>query len=204
MRFSKEYCERNLPFRQVNKLQEPHMNIWTGLLFLGGFIATPAALAAVIGETEPTDTSPKAVVQGFLNEVRSGKAPEKSSQYLSEKILAHQMTSENETTVTRTPDDYAAHVKDFQRIYGDFNFEVTELLSDGARVYARWKQTGCHIAPVDGVAPSGLPVIEIASAVYRVLDGKIVEYWIQIDRKGFDFQIEANAKNSQGKIRCVR
>jgi predicted ester cyclase len=204
MRFSKEYCGRNLPSRQVNKLKESHMNIWTGLLFLGGFIATPAALAAVTGEAASTDVSPKAVVQGFLNEVRSGKAPEKSSEYLSEKILAHQMTSENETTVTRTPDDYAAHVKDFQRIYGDFNFEVTELLADGERVYARWKQIGCHIAPVDGIAPSGLPVVEIASAVYRVVNGKIVEYWIQIDRKGFETQVESNAANTDQKVSCIR
>lgn len=35
------------------------MNKWTGLLFLGGFIATPAALAAVSGEPEVACTSPK-------------------------------------------------------------------------------------------------------------------------------------------------
>lgn len=180
------------------------MNMSIGLLFLGGFIATPAALAAVTGEAAPTETSPKAVVRHFLDEVRSGKAIQKSSQYLAKEVLAHQMTSENETTVTRTPDDYVSHLKDFQRIYGDFDFEVTELLADGDRVYARWKQSGCHIGPVDGIAPSGLPVIEIASAVYRVVDGKIVEYWIQVDRKGFESQIESNAVNIDHKVSCLR
>ena len=87
---------------------------------------------------------------------------------------------------------------------GDYDFEVTELLADGDKVSARWKQTGCHIGPDDGVAPSGLPVIEIASAVYRVQDGKIVEYWIQIDRKGIESQVADNAKNTGHKIRCVR
>jgi predicted ester cyclase len=188
----------------LDSLKELNMNMWTGLLFLGGFIATPAALAAVTGEAAPTDTSPKAVVRHFLDEVRSGKAIQKSSRYLAEKILAHQMTSENETTVIRSPEDYSAHVKDFQRIYGDFDFEVTELLADGDRVYARWKQSGCHIGPVEGMAPSGLPVIEIASAVYRVADGKIVEYWIQVDRKGFESQIEWNAANAHHKVSCLR
>ncbi len=180
------------------------MNMWTGLLFLGGFIATPAALAAVTGESEPASTSPKEVVRYFLDEVRSGKSPERSSQYLAPEVLAHQLNSENETTVSRNPEDYAAHVKDFQRIYGDYDFEVTELLADGDKVYARWKQTGCHIGPDGSTAPSGLPVIEIASAVYRVKDGKIVEYWIQIDRNGIDTQFEVNAKNIDRKIRCVR
>lgn len=180
------------------------MNRWIGLLILGGFIATPTALAAVMGEAVTSNASPKDVVRDFLNEVRSGKATDKSPEYLASKVLAHQLNSENETTVVRNPEDYAAHVKDFQRIYGDFDFEVMELLADGDRVYARWKQTGCHRGSVNGIAPSGLPVIEIASAVYRVLNGKITEYWIQIDRKGFDLQIDTNAKNTQDKIRCVR
>jgi|JI10StandDraft_1071094.scaffolds.fasta_scaffold226507_3 predicted ester cyclase len=180
------------------------MNIWTGLLFLGGFIATPAALAAVTGEPEANTTSPKDIVRHFLEEVRAGKAPEKSSKFLASKVLAHQMNSENETTVSRDPEDYAAHIKDFRRIYGDFDFEVTELLADGDRVYARWKQSGCHIGPSDGAAPSGLPVIEIASAVYRVEAGKIAEYWIQIDRKGTEIQFETNTINTSRKITCVR
>lgn len=180
------------------------MNIWTGLLFLGGFIATPAALAAVTGSTETPTLSPKEVVRRFLDEVRSGKAPEKSSHFLAAKVLAHQVNSENETNVSRNPEDYAAHVKDFRRIYGDYDFEITELLADNDKVYARWKQTGCHIGPVDGAAPSGLPVIEIASAVYRVKDGKITEYWIQIDRKGIETQFEINAENTDRKITCVR
>jgi len=180
------------------------MNIWTGLLFFGGFIVTPAALAAVTVHPEQSTTSPKDIVRHFLDEVRSGKAPEKSSQFLAPKVLAHQMNSENETTVSRGPEDYAAHIKDFRRIYGDFDFEVTELLADGDRVYARWKQTGCQIGPSDGAAPSGLPVVEIASSVYRVEAGKIAEYWIQIDRKGTETQFETNAKNTDRKISCVR
>jgi len=180
------------------------MNIWTGLLLLGGFIATPAALAAVTGQPQAYKVSPKDVVRHFLDEVRSGKAPEKSSQFLASTVSAHQMNSENESTVQRNPEDYAAHVKDFKRIYGDFDFEVTDLLADGDRLYARRKQTGCHIAPSEGSAPSGLPVIEIASAVYRVQDGKIVEYWIQIDRKGTESQFEINSQNTDRKITCVR
>jgi predicted ester cyclase len=180
------------------------MKNWAGLLFLGGFIATPAALAAVLGEAPTHIKTPKEIVRRFLDEVRSGKSPELASTYLSAHVVAHQMTAEKETSVTRTPTDYVEHAKEFKRIYGDFDFEVTELIAEDDRVYARWKQTGCHIGPVDGVAPSGLPVIEIASAVYRVVDGKINEYWIQIDRKGIETQMEANALNTNNKVSCLR
>ena len=60
-------------------------------------------------------------------------------------------------------------------------------------MYARWKQTGKHLAEIDGYPATGLPLIEVASAVYRLENGKIVEYWIQIDRAGFDKQLKQNA-----------
>jgi predicted ester cyclase len=46
---------------------------------------------------------------------------------------------------------------------------------------------------VDGFAPTGLPVEELASAVYRVERGRIVEYWIQVDRTGTEAQLRRNA-----------
>jgi predicted ester cyclase len=78
--------------------------------------------------------------------------------------------------------------------YGTFQLEVQELLAQEDRVYVRWKQTGTHIGEVDGFPPTGKPIVEIASAVYRVEDAKIVEYWIQIDREGIRAQLEWNAK----------
>lgn len=179
------------------------MKIWTNLLFNTGFITTPTALAAVIGQSELANLTPKDIVHQFLNDVRSGKSPDHASNYLAPEVLAHQINSENETTIARNPADYAAHVKDFRHIYGDFHFEITELLADGDKVYARWKQSGCHVGSADGIAPSGLPVIEIASAVYRIQDGKIVEYWIQVDRKGIESQVATNARNTGNKIHCV-
>ncbi|ETT39919.1 hypothetical protein C161_03694 [Paenibacillus sp. FSL R5-192] len=35
-------------------------------------------------------------------------------------------------------------------------------------------------------------IIEIASAVYRVENEQIAEYWIQIDRMGIEKQLERN------------
>ncbi|MFF5422580.1 ester cyclase, partial [Streptomyces misionensis] len=38
--------------------------------------------------------------------------------------------------------------------------------------------------------PTGAQVTAMTSAVYRVEDGLIVEYWIQIDRQGITAQLE--------------
>ncbi|MGO4272187.1 ester cyclase, partial [Paenibacillus sp. TAF58] len=46
---------------------------------------------------------------------------------------------------------------------------------------------------VDGFPPTGQNIIEIASAVYRIENERIVEYWIQIDREGIRLQLQRNA-----------
>lgn len=138
--------------------------------------------------------SPRDVVQRFFQLVRSGLQPDAAHDYMAEQVLAHQMTAENESTVHRTPANYADHVREMLDAYGTFQLEVQELLSQEDRVYVRWKQTGTHIGEVDGFSPTGKPIIEIASAVYRVENEKIVEYWIQIDREGIRAQLERNAK----------
>jgi len=181
------------------------MNMWQGLLFMGGYLSAGhvAALAAEQTEvdraiTEQRDAAlartPRAVVSEFLRVVRSGLDPARAGEFLAEDVIAHQFNAEQPGDVHRTPQDYAAHVEEFRTLYGDFRFEVSALLADGDRVYARWIQRGCHVATIDGFRPTRLPLTEYASAVYRVADGRIVEYWIQIDRLGLQRQLEENAK----------
>lgn len=102
--------------------------------------------------------------------------------------MAHQIISEEEITVIRTPEDSTEHVREMIDAYGNFSLEVQEFIVQGNKVYVRWKQVG----EVEGYQPTGLPVIELASAVYRIENEKISEYWIQIDRSGILKQLERN------------
>ena len=156
--------------------------IMAGAMMTAGLASGPAGAE--------TPATPESVVSAFMAEVRSGKAPERASDYMAPTVIAHQMNAENQTSVERTPQQYADHVREFLTAYGDFDFVVTEQIAAGDRVYVRWQQDGRHVASLDGENPSGLPLREIASAVYRVADGKIAEYWIQIDRYGFDRQLQ--------------
>jgi predicted ester cyclase len=136
--------------------------------------------------------SPKEVVRRFLDEVRSGHFPEKADLYMAETVVAHQVNSEDPVSILRTPENYTSHVRDFIRMFGKFDFKVTELLAEDQKVYARWIQTGKHLEEIDGFKPTGLPLIEFTSAVYRVENGKIVEYWLQNDRRGMEMQLRKN------------
>ena len=138
-------------------------------------------------------TEPAAVVRTFFDVVRSGCDPDGAAAFMAPRVVAHQLTSEGEGTVERTPAEYAAHVREMLAAYGQFRLELTEVLADGDRVYVRWRQTGIHRREIDGFVPTGLPLVEIASAVYRVAEGRIAEYWIQIDREGLRTQLERRA-----------
>ena len=139
--------------------------------------------------------TPEQIVKKFFEEVRSGNNPDYATELMADQVLAHQAISEEESTVLRTPTDYADHVKEMVEAYGDFSLEIQEFMVQGNKVYVRWKQVGTHVGEVDGFQPTSLPVIEIASAVYRIEEEKIVEYWIQIDRAGIEKQLNRNKIN---------
>lgn len=143
--------------------------------------------------------STEKIVRDFLDNVRTGLRPEDAKLYLADTVLAHQITSENPTTVKRTPANYTNHINEFKRLFGNYKFEITELIASKDKVYVRWKQTGKHITEFDGFAPTQLPLIEYTSAVYRLEKKKIVEYWVQMDRLGFDLQLKKNAEIASKK-----
>jgi reactive intermediate/imine deaminase len=137
------------------------------------------------------------VVRQFLNEVRTGLHPEKAKEYMADTVWAHQVNAESPTTVKRTPQNYTDHVHYFLQLFGKFEFEIQEFISQGNKVYVRWKQTGKHSKDIDGYKPTGLPLVEYTSAVYRVENNKIAEYWIQMDRLGMEEQLKRNAKEAR-------
>ncbi len=130
------------------------------------------------------------IVTRFIREVRSGGRREAARELMADAVVAHQLTSERDEAISRSPEDYVGHVDHFKECWGDFELSIDELLVDGDKAYVRWTQVGRHLGSFDGEAPTGARLREIASAVYRVVDGRIAEYWIQIDRHGLARQLQ--------------
>lgn len=135
----------------------------------------------------------KETVRQFLLQVRSGLHPDRASHFLADRVQAHQVVSEAPVVVERTPQQYTEHVQEMLDAYGAFTLTVDELIAEGDRVYARWTQNGRHVGTVGHHPPTGAQVTAVTSAVYRVKDGLIVEYWIQIDRQGIAAQLQQAA-----------
>ena len=142
----------------------------------------------------PGATAATGVVLAFLATVRVTGDPQAARAVMAPTVVAHQVLAEGEQRVVRTPEEYAAHVQDMRCAFGPFRFTVTELLGEGDHVYVRWRQEGRHVGDLDGRAPTGAPLVEVGSAVYRVADGRIAEYWVQLDRLGLSVQLGAGGQ----------
>ena len=111
--------------------------------------------------------SAEEVVLGFLLHVRSGERPERVHDYLARRVVAHQgRPGAERTAVVRDPGQYARHVLEMMCAAGRWTFEVLGLSGHGDLVEATWRQAG--------------EVVEHGWARYRVLDGRITEYWIDV------------------------
>jgi predicted ester cyclase len=126
-------------------------------------------------------------VAEFLSMVRVTGDTGAAERLMSPSVPAHQHVAERDETLVRSPDEYAAHVRDMLQDHGPFRFEVRELIVEQDHVFVRWLQHG-RLRSIAGPHPATRPLREAGSAVYRVADGRIQEYWIQLDRLGEHLQ----------------
>jgi predicted ester cyclase len=152
---------------------------------------TPFEVAPYAVPTWPGITTAGSVVARFLAEVRVTGDAEAAARVMAPSVAAHQVVSDAPETVHRSPGQYAEHVRDMLRSFGRFRYVVTEVLAADDRVFVRWEQHGHDVRRDDGSPGSGRPLVDVGSAVYRVAEGRVAEYWIQLDRLGLERQLRA-------------
>lgn len=65
--------------------------------------------------------TPEQIVRAFFKEIRSARNLDYADTLMAEQVLAHQVVSEEEVTVNRTPSEYADHVREMIQAYGEFS-----------------------------------------------------------------------------------
>jgi hypothetical protein len=67
------------------------------------------------------------VVTDFLDQVRSGRDVDRAAALMAPRVRAHQVCSEDEVTIERSPADYAEHVRQINSVvYHVENGVITE------------------------------------------------------------------------------
>jgi predicted ester cyclase len=133
---------------------------------------------------KPEPLTNKDLITAFFRDVRSGGDLGAVHRYLAPTVIAHQICSEEPIAIERTAAEYAEHVAEMIDACADFSITLDALIAEEPLVYARWTQRGTYAVSDDDGDDVPALITEFASAVYRIDDGQIVEYWIQIDRLG--------------------
>src|SRR5947209_8651342 len=69
----------------------------------------------------------------------------------------------------------------FRTAFPDHNLVIEDLVAEGDKVVARWSGTGTNTGPFSGIPPTGKKVTFNGISIFRLVDGKIAENWIQAD-----------------------
>jgi predicted ester cyclase len=70
----------------------------------------------------------------------------------------------------------------------DLQYTIDDLVAEGDRVVLRWHSTGTHTGPAqlplvaEPLAPTGKTITVRGMTVFRLAEGKLVEFWALQDR----------------------
>lgn len=82
-------------------------------------------------------------------------------------------------------------VAEIRRAFPDYGGTNVDQIAEGEKVANRFVFLGTHLGEFEGVAPTGKRVEFVGHSIDRVVEGKIVESWVEIDMLGVMDQLGA-------------
>jgi predicted ester cyclase len=81
-------------------------------------------------------------------------------------------------------EEFKRGVAEIRRAFPDYGGTNVEQVAEGEKVANRFVFLGTHLGEFEGVAPSGKRVEFIGHSIDRVVEGKVVESWVEVDMLG--------------------
>jgi predicted ester cyclase len=118
----------------------------------------------------------KDVVRGLVDECINPYRPELLERFVGQGVRAHPGTP-GSAPDTEGIEELRAAVHRIRETFPDLHIEVEQLLAEDDLVAARWTATGTHTGPLAGIAATGSAVRWGGTDLYRLVDGRVVEWW---------------------------
>jgi predicted ester cyclase len=118
----------------------------------------------------------KDVVRRLVEECINPYRPELLDRFVGEGLRAHPGTP-GSAPDTAGIEELRAAVHRIRTTFPDLHIELDQLVAEGDLVAARWTATATHAGDLAGIAPTGNAVRWDGTDLYRLADGKIVEWW---------------------------
>jgi steroid delta-isomerase-like uncharacterized protein len=89
----------------------------------------------------------------------------------------------------RSADEAAAYFEDTFAALPDMRVEVASIVEQGDEVFARWRLTGTHSGPVQGIAGTGKPIDLDGIDHFTLREGRIVSNFVVFDQMQYSRQL---------------
>jgi len=76
-------------------------------------------------------------------------------------------------------------IEDEIKAFPDLHVSIEDIIAEGEKVCVRLKETATHKGEYRGLAPTGNKLSYTVVAIWRIVEGKIVEGWIVYDQMDF-------------------
>ena len=88
-------------------------------------------------------------------------------------------------------EEFKRDVAEIRRAFPDYAGTNVEQIAEGEEVANRFVFLGTHLGEFEGVNPTGKRVEFVGHSIDRVIEGKIVESWVEVDMLGVMRQLGA-------------
>ena len=96
-------------------------------------------------------------------------------------------------------EEFKRDVTEIRRAFPDYAGTNVEQIAEGEKVANRFVFLGTHLGEFEGISPTGKRVEFIGHSIDRVVEGKIVESWVEMDMLGVMQQLGAVPEPGQSE-----
>lgn len=82
------------------------------------------------------------------------------------------------------PEGFKRLTMGFRSAFSDVHLEIEDMLAEGDKVAARWRFRATNTGSFQGMAPTGKAVDVTATGIFRIVDGKVTDNWVNLDFLG--------------------
>jgi steroid delta-isomerase-like uncharacterized protein len=90
-----------------------------------------------------------------------------------------------------TLEQYRKNVGALLAAFHNINLVINDLIAEGDKAVKRWTVTCTHAGDFMGIPATGKTIKFTGTNVFHIVDGKIVELWVESDTMGFMQQLGA-------------
>ena len=121
----------------------------------------------------------------------SGEENKAVSNRVAEAICKGDLGAFDELMAPELAERFKQNIAEIRRAFPDYAGANVDQISEGDRVANRFVFLGTHLGEFMGVTPTGRRVEFVGNSIDRIVDGRIVESWVEVDWLGVLQQLGA-------------